>query len=108
ARRTALRAALAAAGARIDPRRAAGAAATLGSAWLLQGHAGRPVRRRDAAGAAQLPGLDRRPRRRIRDRGRAGTAARPLNGAVFAAKVTFNALILLMVSIGAAEARFFG
>ena len=59
-----------------------------GPARLLQGHAGRPVRRRNTAGAAQLPGLDRGSRRRIRHRRRAGTAPGPLNGAVFAPKIT--------------------
>ena len=59
----AVRAALAAAGTGAVARRAAGTAAAPGPARLLQGHAGRPVRRPDAGGAARLPGLDRGARR---------------------------------------------
>ena len=61
----ALRAALAAAGARIVAGRAAGTAAASGPARLLSGHPGRPVRRPDPGGAARLPGLDRGARGRI-------------------------------------------
>ena len=70
----ALRAALAAAGAGTVAGRAAGTAAASGPARLLSRHPGRPVRRPDPGGAARLPGLDRRARRRICLLRRAGAA----------------------------------
>ena len=71
----AVRAALAAAGTGAVARRTAGTAAAPGPARLLQGHAGRPVRRPYTGGTARLPGLDRGAGGRICLVRRAGAAA---------------------------------
>src|SRR4029434_6029578 len=88
ARRTRLRAALAAAGTGAVARRTAGTAAAAGPTRPLQGHAGRPVRRADPGGAARLPGLDRDAGGRICLFRRPGTAAGALNPRFSTLKVT--------------------
>ena len=84
--RCALRAALAAAGARIVAVRTAGTAAASGPTRFLPRHPGRPVRRRNPAGVAEFPGLDRRAGGRICLGRGAGTAPGPLKRAFSRAK----------------------